>query len=676
MGRLCGFRRGNGRSLGDGGGFGGRFSFSPNDCFALEEGEGPRTSGFFIAWDWDGRNLVVRSFFVVAASLPLVMQNSISHRSQGAEVIGDGVRYRTWAPGKSAVAAVIRDIAGTIMRTVCLTKDDTGYFSGVDERGRAGDLYQYRFDERDWPDPASRFNPAGVHGPAVVIDPRDYEWHDAIWRAPALADLVLHELHIGTFTPAGTFRGAIEKLDHLVELGVNALEIMPVADFPGARNWGYDGVLLYAPARVYGSPNDFRAFVDAAHGRGLAVVLDVVYNHLGPDGNYLGSYSRNYFNPAHKTPWGDAFNFELGPVRQFFLENPDYWRREFHLDGFRLDATHAIMDSSPQHFLAEVAERVHSLGGFVTVEDERNEPELLLPPARGGLGLDACWADDFHHVVRVMVTGAREGYYRFYEGTPEELRATVRDGWFLHGADRKPSLTKQPNEIGELPPAQFVFCIMNHDQIGNQAFGRRLNQKVSGATYRAASALLCLAPYTPLLFMGQEWAASSPFQFFTDHEPDLGRKITAGRREEFRGFVEFRDATMRAQIPDPQAEGTFLRSKLRWEEVATKGHAPILLLYRELLRLRRTLPALQDRQRENWQVSLTDQTILRLEFGLTSADERCLVLADLVGGHANLPEENGAWKLVLSTNEKRFGGEATDASASPEVRVLTTTGRD
>lgn len=604
------------------------------------------------------------------------MQNSFSSRSQGADLVEGGVHYRTWAPARSEIAAVIFDRAGAELRTISLTKSEEGYFSGLDERGRAGDRYQYRFEGRDWPDPASRFNPDGVHGPAQVVDPCDYEWRDGSWRTPTFSGLVLYELHLGTFTPEGTFRAAIAKLNHLVELGVNAVEIMPIADFPGARNWGYDGVLLYAPARVYGSPNDLRALVDAAHTRGLAVVLDVVYNHLGPDGNYLGTYSRDYFNPAHKTPWGDAFNFELLPVRQFFLENAEYWRREFHFDGFRLDATHAIIDTSETHFLAEVAARVHSLGGFVTVEDERNEPQLLLPAARGGMGLDASWADDFHHVVRVLLTGVSEGYYRSYEGTVAELAATLRDGWLLHGEARRRSLTNVPNECAELPPAQFVFCIMNHDQIGNQAFGRRLNERVAPANYRAASALLCLAPYTPLLFMGQEWAAASPFQFFTDHEPDLGRKITAGRREEFSDFKEFRDPKMREQIPDPQAVEAFMRSKLHWEERSERSHAEVLLLYRELLCLRRTHPAWQNRGRDNWRVTRWESGIVQLEFGLTNPETRCLVLVDLLGGHAAPALERGRWDLLLSTNERRFGGEEAAPFTSPEVRVLQRAGRD
>lgn len=603
------------------------------------------------------------------------MQNRYPIRTQGADVVGDEVRYRTWAPGKGDVAVVIYDSAGAVVRTVPLAEEPDGYFGGTDERGRAGDLYKYRFGGNEWPDPASRFNPGGVHGPSQVVDPLGHQWHADKWMCPALSELILYELHIGTFTPDGTFRGAMEKLDHVANLGANAIEIMPVAEFPGARNWGYDGVLLYAPARVYGSPNDLRALVAAAHERGLAVMLDVVYNHLGPDGNYLGAYSRDYFNSAHKTSWGDAFNFELKPVRDFFLENPGYWQREFHIDGFRLDATHAIFDTSEKHFLAEVAERVHSLGGFVTVEDERNEPHLLLPPQRGGLGLDASWADDFHHVVRVMLTGAREGYYRSYEGTPDELAATLRDGWLLHGEERERRSATGPNECAELPPEQFIFCITNHDQIGNQAFGGRLHQIVAPAAFRAASALLCLAPYTPLIFMGQEWATSAPFQFFTDHEAELGRQVTEGRREEFSGFALFRDPVVRETIPDPQSEATFLSSKIRWEELNQEAHAATLRLYRELLRLRQTLPALQDRRRVNWQVSELADGIVQIVFGKAGSDQ-CLVLIDLIGGHDAPLIGDGEWQLVLSTNETRFGSEEAAPFALPEVRVLRTMGRD
>ena len=396
-------------------------------------------------------------------------------RSQGADLVEDGVRYRTWAPGKKKVEVVIFDPTGPAERIVSLVEEPGGYFNTVDPDGRAGDRYKYRFEGSDWPDPASRFNPDGVHGAGQVIDPSDYTWGDRAWSPPRVSELIIYELHIGTFTTEGTFHAAIGKLDHLVDLGVTAVEIMPVADFPGTRNWGYDGVLLYAPARVYGRPNDLRALVDAAHQRGLAVILDVVYNHLGPDGNYLGAYSRDYFNPGHKTPWGDGLNFELKPVRDFFVENTCYWRREFHIDGFRLDATHAIADTSKKHVLAEIAEVVHSLGGFVIAEDERNEPQLLLPPERGGMGLDAMWADDFHHVVRVMLTGTREGYYKSYEGTAEELAATLEHGWLFEGRKRAASRS-WPTSSGGGPASGATHFLHYESRSNRQSRLRRAAQ--------------------------------------------------------------------------------------------------------------------------------------------------------------------------------------------------------
>jgi len=594
-------------------------------------------------------------------------------RSQGAEILkGGGVRYRTWAPGKQ-VTAVISSGAGGKLREVSLGAEPHGYWSGIDPQGRPGDRYKYRFDGNDWPDPASRFNPDGVHGAAQVIDPRDYSWNDANWIAPPLSELIIYELHIGTFTTEGTFRAAIEKLDHLVKLGVTGVEIMPVADFPGKRNWGYDGVSLYAPARIYGTPNDLRALIDAAHARGLAIILDVVYNHLGPDGNYLGVYSRDYFNPTHKTPWGDGFNFELQPVRDFFLENIAYWRREFHIDGFRLDATHAIADGSQKHILAEISELAYLLGAFVCAEDKRNEAQLLLPSEAGGLGLDAIWSDDFHHIVRVMLTGSREGYYASYQGTADELAATLEHGWLLADEARQLQSLGVASAADQFGPPQFILCISNHDQIGNHAFGSRLSQLVSPPAYRAASALLCLAPYTPLILMGQEWAASTPFQFFTDHEPALGRKVTEGRRAEFREFAAFHDPQAREKIPDPQAEETFLRSKLDWNEVDKEPHAGVLRLYRELFRLRRECPILHDRSRANFSILEPRDGLVRLLFGKQGA-ERWLIVADLKGKERemSLEDETRSWQLVLSTNERRFGGEEGPAFCQPEVRVLRT----
>ncbi len=597
-------------------------------------------------------------------------------RSQGADVVENGVSYRTWCEHHT-VEALIVDSAGEVLRAVPLQPEGDGYFSGIDHAGRVGDLYRYRFNhDKDWPDPASRFQPFGVHGAATVIDPNIFDWTDNAFVRPRFDDLIIYELHVGTFTEAGTFRGAMEKLDHLVQLGVNAIELMPVADFPGARNWGYDGVLLYAPARVYGTPDDLRALVDAAHAHGLAVILDVVYNHLGPDGNYVGVYHHGYFNTAHKTPWGDAFDLECAPVRQFFAENAPYWMREFHIDGFRLDATHEIYDPSPRHLLAEITAEVHELGGFVIAEDDRNDPQLLTPETAGGLGFDGAWADDFHHVIRVILTAEREAYYRNFRGTLAEIAQTLTHGWLYRGQETLISGEPRGGDPAPLHPRQFIYCISNHDQVGNRAFGERLSASVPPAAYRAASALLCLVPETPMLFMGQEWAASTPFLYFTDHSDELGRAVTRGRRHEFRHFAAFADSADRERIPDPQAEATFNASKLRWDEVRSNRAAQVLQLYRELLELRRTHPAFRNRARDNWLVTQADQ-IIAILFGKPGEYELA-VLVDLVGGHTmpNLDDVRLApgggrdWRPIWSSNEVRFGGDDGEAFSVPTTLVL------
>ena len=371
-----------------------------------------------------------------------------------------------------------------------------------------------------------------------------------------------------TGTGARTYLAAVEKLDYLVARGVNALEIMPLADFPGRWNWGYDGVMLYAPSRAYGTPDDLRALVDAAHGKGLSVIIDAVYNHFGPDGAYFGAYTKSYFNPAHKTPWGDALNFDgphNGPVREFFLYNAIHWMEDFHFDGFRLDATHAIVDDSGRHILSEIAAAVHERGGFLFAEDERNDARLATPEADGGIGLDGMWADDFHHIVRVMLTGEQESYFENFAGSAGELTDTLEHGWFYRGQLTRRGGRERGTECIQLPTSAFCCCISNHDQVGNRAFGERLDESCTPAAYRAASALLCLSPYTPLIFQGQEWMASTPFLFFTDHNEELGRLITAGRRKEFESFKAFAESHLTEQIPDPQHETTFQRSKLNWD---------------------------------------------------------------------------------------------------------------
>ena len=594
-----------------------------------------------------------------------------SLRSQGAEAGKEGVRYRTWSKHETAEVLIL-DQAGATRRTVPLQPEGDGYFTALDHSGRVGDLYRYRSDDGEgWPDPASRWQPAGVHGPSMVLDPAVYRWSDENWTAPPFSKLIIYELHLGTFTPEGTFRGATARLDHLVTLGVNAIELMPIADFPGDRNWGYDGVMLYAPARAYGHPDDLRALVDAAHARGLAVILDVVYNHFGPDGNYTGVYHSAYSNPEQQTPWGAALNYSAPPVRAFFVENAPYWTREFHVDGFRLDATHEIADKSARHLVAEIADAVHSLGGFVIAEDERNEPALLRPSARGGFGLDGVWADDFHHVVHVMLTGEREAYYANYEGTAEELAQTLQHGWLFRGQTQPTDGRPRGGDPAGLAPAQFIYSISNHDQVGNRAFGERLGHLISPAAYRAASALLCLVPQTPLIFQGQEWSASTPFQFFTEHNPELGKLITEGRRHEFGKFAAFRDPTTREKIPDPQSRQTFENSKLRWEECAEPAHAAVLLLYQKFLALRQTHPAWQEPA--STPVPAMELAHGVLSFRVGSGAHDCLVMCDLRGGHPmpeRTPPPGRAWRVLISSEENRFGGEGAAAFTVPMTLVL------
>jgi len=481
------------------------------------------------------------------------------------------------------------------VRTVRLVprEDDPRYFEArVDGIGE-GALYDFLVDGRALPDPFARSLPFGVHGPARVVAPR-LAPADAEPFRPALPveSWVIYELHVGTFSPEGTFAGAAARLDHLVSLGVNAIELLPVASFAGARGWGYDGVALYAPHPAYGSLDDLRALIAAAHARGLAVLLDVVYNHFGPAGNYLASYATEYFARDVKTPWGDAPDFAHPPMRGLALENARFWLEELGFDGLRLDATHAIVDPSPRHVLRAIADLAHSMDPprVVMFEDERNDPTIL-----DDLAADAVWADDFHHQVHVLLTGERDGYYAAYEPSVEALARTIRRGWRFEGEPYPPwknAVRGKPLPSDRIAPHRLVYTLQNHDQIGNRALGDRLSQVVDVESYLAVSALLLFLPMIPLLFMGQEWAASSPFLFFSDHEGDLGEAVRNGRREEFAAFAAFADPERRKAIPDPQAESTFTRSKLAWDERERGDHARSLRVYRELLALRRDDPVL------------------------------------------------------------------------------------
>jgi maltooligosyltrehalose trehalohydrolase len=585
--------------------------------------------------------------------------------SQGAEPQQAGVFFRTWSTGKKEVAVAIIGEHGGVIREIPMERETSGYYSVLDPASSPGTLYKYRLDGHLFPDIASRFQPQGVHGPSQVVDSRSFRWTDSAWEPVALRELVIYELHVGTFTQEGTFAAIAARFDHLKGVGVNAIELMPIADFAGDRNWGYDGVSIYSPSRAYGTPDDLRSLVNAAHQAGLAVILDVVYNHLGPDGNYMGAYSDHYFNAAHHTPWGAAFNLDgpdAAPVRKHFAENPLYWVKEFHIDGFRLDATHAIPDDSPKHLIQEIAEQIQVLGALIICEDPRNERRLLLPRDQGGYGCDAVWADDFHHVVRVQMTNESEGYMGYFKGTMVELVKTMREGWLFTGELQKDDIPRGTPGV-DIEPEHFVHCISNHDQVGNRAYGDRLNRLVSPAAYRAASALLVTDPYTPMLFMGQEWASSRPFLYFTDHYDELGKGVTEGRRKEFAEFSDFQDSARRALIPDPQAITTFIDSKLDWTEVDSPRHRETLRLYRDFLRFRQA--NLTDRRRGRWQAEQVSPTALAIRYGRERAGD-ILILVQLVANDSILelkpallrPAKGRTWEFVISTNEPIYGGKA------------------
>jgi maltooligosyltrehalose trehalohydrolase len=546
---------------------------------------------------------------------------------------------------------------------------------------KAGDRYAYLLDgEGPFPDPASRYQPEGVHGPSQIIDPSQFAWSDQGWRGVQLQDALIYELHVGTFTRAGTFAGVIERLPYLADLGITVVELMPVADFPGRWNWGYDGVSLFAPARCYGAPDDLRGLVDTAHRLGLAVVLDVVYNHFGPDGAYLPTFSPYYLSTQHRTPWGAAVNLDgehSSQVRSFFIENALHWLTEYHCDGLRLDATHGFVDESPCHFVRELAasvrESISDRSVLLFAEDERNLNAIVRPFDEGGWGMDAVWSDDFHHQIRRLSAGDRDGYYQDFSGSTVDLAMTLNRGWFYSGQHSDYLGEPRGTDPSGVPMNRMVFCIQNHDQVGNRPFGSRLHHRIDPALFRAVTAVLLFAPETPLLFMGQEWAASSPFLYFTDHHAELGRLVTEGRRKEFSRFAAFSDEKTRARIPDPQAEGTFVASQLPWNEIETADHAGVLCLYQSLLTLRRREPAL--RSLEGAAATALGEHGLAIK-RVSDTGETLLLVACFRGPATVDPHRWAApdspptlWDLVLTTEDNAFiaPNEHDPSDSSPPV---------
>ena len=582
---------------------------------------------------------------------------------------GGGAHFRVWAPGRRNVEVVLESGVEE-GEAVALEPDGDGYFAGAAASATIGTRYRYRLDgEGPFPDPASRAQPEGPHGPSQVVDADAFGWTDGAWPGLRLAGQVIYEMHVGTFTAEGTWQAAARELPWLAELGVTVVEMMPVAEFPGRFGWGYDGVDLFAPTHLYGSPDDLRAFVDRAHALGLGVILDVVYNHLGPDGNYLRRFSPHYFTDRYRTEWGEAVNFDgpgSAPVRDFVTANAAYWIREFHLDGLRLDATQCVYDCGNVHVLADVtrAARKAAAGRSVLIvaENEPQDPRLVRAPQRGGHGMDALWNDDFHHTARVALTGRSEAYYTDYRGTPQELISAVRWGFLYQGQWYAWQKQRRGSPSLDVPAAAYVTCLQNHDQVANSARGERVHRLTSPGRHRAMTALALLGPSTPMLFQGQEFAASTPFLYFADHEPELAGKVRVGRGEFLGQFPSLSSAGARGMLADPGAEATFLASKLDLRE--REAHAWAVELHRDLLRLRRTDAAFraQDRDRVHGAVLAAEAFLLRW-LG-HDGDDRLLLVnlgPDLVLTPAPepllAPPRNARWGVLWASEHPRYGGE-------------------
>ncbi|MEO8724706.1 MAG: malto-oligosyltrehalose trehalohydrolase [Acidobacteriaceae bacterium] len=594
----------------------------------------------------------------------------------GAEVSSissGGAHFRVWAPKRKRVEIVRVDADGPLHQQKVqagspLQSEGNGYFSGDVAEMRPGSRYAYALDgEAMYPDPASRFQPFGPHGASEIIAPEAFRWNDndALWRGVSLRGQVIYELHIGTFTPEGTYQSAIAKLQHLKELGVSVIEVMPVADFPGNFGWGYDGVNLFAPTRLYGRPDDFRAFVQAAHDIGLAVILDVVYNHLGPSGNYLGQFSDDYLTDKHCTDWGSAINFDgenSRPVRELYVANAAYWIREFHLDGLRLDATQAIFDDSATHILKEIQEAVRSAAAgretIIVAENEDQNASLI-----SEYGVDAVWNDDLHHSEMVALTGNRQAYYHDHLGHAQEFISAVKYGYLFQGQQYRWQRKRRGKSVLGTFPDRFVVYLENHDQVANSGRGERLSEITSPARLRAMTAFTLLAPGTPMLFQGQEWASSNPFLYFADHDKDLAELVRNGRQDFLKQFPALATSAMRRCLSDPESPETFARCKLEWSEIEQTKHRRWLRFHHDLLQMRRTDPAFVMQGYGKVDGAVLTHHAFVLRYFLPDGRDRLLVVnfgPDLILFH--VPEPLLApilgcrWKLGWSTEDPRYGG--------------------
>jgi maltooligosyltrehalose trehalohydrolase len=581
----------------------------------------------------------------------------------GAEVHPGAVHFRVWAPRRRSVDVVFEDGR----RPTPLIPEPGGYFVDLVEGVEPGTLYRFRLDGGDaFPDPASRFQPEGPHGPSQVVDPT-FAWTDAAWAGVSREGQVVYEMHVGTFTREGTYAAAQRELTHLAELGVTVLELMPLAEFPGRFGWGYDGVDLFAPTRLYGRPEDLRRFVDAAHAAGMGVILDVVYNHFGPDGNYLPQYSDSWLS-ARTGEWGELINYDgegSAGVREFVSENAAYWIEEFHLDGLRLDATQVIYDESEEHILSALGRRARAAAGrrsiLLVAENEAQHTRLVRPRDEGGYGLDALWNDDLHHSARVALTGKREAYYLDYRGRPQEFVSGVRHGYLYQGQHYRWQKQRRGTPALDLPPAAFVSYLENHDQVANSAHGRRLHQLSSPGRYRALTALLLLGPATPMLFQGQEFGAEAPFLYFADHTPELNAKVRAGRHEFLAQFPGAASPAVKERLADPGDPAVFERCRLDHSE--RERHPEAVALHRDLLRLRREDPVLSGRARRAVDGAVLTEHAFVIRLLAHDGEDRLLLvnlgpeqILEVVPEPLLAPPEGRRWAMAWSSEEPVYGG--------------------
>jgi maltooligosyltrehalose trehalohydrolase len=592
----------------------------------------------------------------------------------GAELFKEGTHFRVWAPGKKTVDVVLFNSLDKPGKKISLENNETNYFQGLVPDAKAGTLYKFDINGIDdyYPDPASYYQPFGPHGPSQVIDHNSFKWDENNWKGVDKNDLIIYEMHIGTFTMEGTWKAAEDKLKYLADTGINLLEIMPIAEFPGEFNWGYDGVMLFAPSHLYGRPDDFKSFINAAHNLGIGVILDVVYNHLGPDGNYLGKYSDDYTTNKYKTDWGAAINYDgknSYGVREFFMTNAVFWTREYHLDGLRLDATQDIYDESGVHILAEIHDQVRKAAKgkptYIVTENEPQNCELVKKRDKGGIGFDSMWNDDFHHTAIVALTGKREAYYTDYYGSPQEFISALKYGFLYQGQYYKWQKKRRGRPAFELKPEKLVHFIQNHDQIANSARGLRIDKLSSPAMVRAMTAVMFLGPQTPMLFQGQEFSSSSPFLFFADHKQELGESVSQGRKEFLSQFRSIASKEMTDILTEPDKE-SFLKSKLDHSE--RERHKESYKFHKDLITLRRNDPVLRLKKIDG--AVLGEKCFLIRYF--QGENDRLLLVnfgrdLDLNPAPEPLlaPVEGRVWEILWSSEDPSYGGGGT---AHPETK--------